>query len=169
MALGIGIGGSNKSSGGGGTPSDIGLRLVNNDLADFDIADTDGNIVARFNNGHIETKNFRSEDLADERQAIEQSIADLADKLNTLRTALDNLRSEFISAIASVQNDLNNIYNTAVFASASEIGDLVVADRQSNVLVRFKDGHIETKNFRSADLLEQINQLISNYGQTTAD
>ena len=169
MALGIGIGGNNKSSGGGGTPSDLGLRLVNNNLADFDIADTDGNIVARFNNGHIETKNFRSEDLADERQAIEQSIASLTNEINALNETLENIRNEFNYAISSVQNDISNLYSTAVFASESDLGDLVIADRQFNILVRFHDGHIETKNFRSADLLEQINQLISNYGQTTAD
>lgn len=167
MALGIGISGGSKSGGGGGS-SDTNFRLVDNANTDFDIADTEGNIVARFNDGHVTTKNFSSATLAEQQQNIEQSIADLASDVAQLRESVNALRQELSGTASALQNSIDDIYNNAVFASASDLGDLVIADRQHNILVRFRDGHIETKNFKSAELMNQL-QTLTPDGQTDAD
>ena len=85
---------------------------------DLDVSDEQGNVLVRFANGHIKTKNFDS--------------TGVNEKLNTIEEGAD------------VSN---------VSTQDTMFRDLDVSDEQGNVLVRFANGHIKTKNFDSSKTL----------------
>lgn len=90
------------------------------DDADLDITDENGNVIARFNDGHIRTKNFNS------------SVDAITEAQKT--------KLEGIEEGAEV--------NDAYSEENSEC-DFAIADEDNNVLAEFKDGHLRTKNFDS--------------------
>ncbi len=105
-----------------------------NDNSALDISDTDGNVVVRFYEGHIQTKNFDSSAIIKDVVTYEENglmISDDKIKLDTVEEgAIDNL-----------------IYNRSDNSSAV----LNLSDENGYVIVQFKDGHIKTKNFDSRD------------------
>ena len=102
-------------------------NTINQQNSDLDISDNDRNILVRFKNGHIKTKNFDSSKDASEEERGLMASTDKA-KLNTIEEG------------AEVNNTITN---------AIENGDLGFSDEDGNILVLFKDGEIETKNFNS--------------------
>jgi len=63
---------------------------------------------------------------------------------------------------STIENDWEK-YNE-VTTSNQLSTDLDISDEQGNVLVRFTNGHLQVKNFSSADALESIQAILSNIG-----
>ena len=99
-----------------------GIKNSNAESVDLDVSDPSGNVIARFANGHIQTKNFDSADIPD-----------------------------LISEVSDAQTAINNaLKNSAYAKNSSAVGvDLDVSDNTGNVIMRLSDGHIMTKNFDS--------------------
>ena len=102
-------------------------------FSDFDISDEDGNVLTRFSNGHIKTKNFDSSKDASEEERGLMSATDKT-KLNTIEDGAEVNDVE-------VKDDISTL-------------DLDISDEDRNVLMRLKNGHIETKNFDSSNITE---------------
>ena len=51
-----------------------------------------------------------------------------------------------------------------VTASNQSFSDLDISDENGNVIVRYAGGHLQVKNFSSADILESIQAILSNIG-----
>lgn len=112
---------------------------------DLDVTDPDGNVLVRFADGHIKTKEFNSAHILDDLYATpEETDADLYISDNNgnvivyfadggIRTA------EFDSKMAVLPHGQLSDQNS----------DLNIVDASGNVLVRFADGNIRTKNFDS--------------------
>lgn len=97
--------------------------LEDDESADFDIADDNGNVIARFDGGHIKTKNFDS--------STDAMTAEQREKLNSLDPDAE-------------PND--------VYTSNEGDNDLDIADEQGNVVLQVKDGYVRSKNFRSDEI-----------------
>lgn len=93
---------------------------------DFSIADDSGYDIVQFNGGNIKTKNFDSKVVID---GLEEHANEIA-KLNE-----------------SVEKNTSDIENVPKIQPASF--DLSFQDESGYDIVRFYDGHIETKNFSS--------------------
>jgi len=122
---------------------------------DLDICDSNGNVIVRLKNGHIQTKSFDSSNMLelDTTLAVSGKAADaksVGDAISDINDDLDDIDDD-ISDLSDDIDDVNEklaIYPKTANSNTSGI-DLDVTDPQGNVLVRFKDGHIETKNFNS--------------------
>ena len=97
--------------------------LEDDESADFDIADDNGNVIARFDGGHIKTKNFDS--------STDAMTAEQSEKLNSLNPDAE-------------PND--------VYTSDEGDNDLDIADEQGNVVLQVKNGYVRSKNFRSDEI-----------------
>lgn len=101
---------------------------------DFSISDEDNIDIVQFKNGHIKTKYFDSSKEA----SIDSS---------GLMSKEDKQKLDSISSGA----ERNNIGVTD-----NVISDLDISDEQGNVLARFTEGHIKTKNFDSSQSSEVV-------------
>ena len=102
--------------------------ITSNQLfSDLDFSDEQENVLVRFRNGHIKTKNFNSSE-------------DATDTKRGLMSANDKAKLNSIEQGAEV-ND--------VTVGDVDSSDLEFTDENDNVLARFKDGHFRTKNFNS--------------------
>lgn len=54
--------------------------------------------------------------------------------------------------------------STPTTANSEAESDLDISDEEGNVLVRFSGGHLQVKNFHSADVLDSIQAILSNVG-----
>ena len=104
--------------------------IGNTDDADLDITDEYNNVLARFSGGHIKVKNFDSSKNA---TATERGLMSATDKEH-----LDSIE------LGAQVNDVDTI--------DTEAADLDLADEDNNVLARFSEGHIKTKNFDSRNV-----------------
>lgn len=97
------------------------VQMYHNNITDTDleISDDKKNILARFVEGHIETKNFNSAEVKAEQE--------------------------------SIRNHVVNLESTVIPTAETE-SDLEFSDEDGNVLARFSDGHIKTKNFDSSNI-----------------
>ena len=102
------------------------------DDADLYVADADGNVLAQFSGGHIQTQNFDSSE-----------IGDLEDLETTDKTSL-------VDAINEVKNKTGK--NAPSLVLTDSTANIDIADSNGNVAVRFENGHIYTKNFDSSDV-----------------
>ena len=117
----------------------------NQQYSDLDISDEQGNVLARFQNGGIKTKNFDSSKDASEEERGLMSSNDKT-KLNSIEEGAE---------VNDVETD------------STESSDLDISDEQENVLVSFSNGHIKTKNFDSSkDATEQERGLMSSNDKT---
>lgn len=103
------------------------ITTDNQTNSDLDFSDEQGNILARFSEGHIKTKYFDSSKDASEEERGLMSAEDKT-KLNTIEEGAD------VSGVV--------IKNT-------DKGDLDFSDEQGNVVLRIKDGHIFSAKFSS--------------------
>lgn len=98
---------------------------------DLDITDSSGNVIVRMADGHIQTKNFDSEDIEDRVTALEESPTPV------------------------VPTNAPEIRDTDAFSA-----DLDLVDALGNVVVRFSNGHIKTKEFDSSNInTEELDAL----------
>lgn len=156
---------------------DVNVRDTVNQNADLDIADTSGNVLVRLNNGHIQTKNFNSSTLYGDIEDIHDDISDLSDSLDQLEGALESAVDQLEQEIEEKQDsyvvddvptfDSDNLVKSGGVYDAidsihpdatiretvhSDTSDLNITDQQGNVIARFANGHISTKNFNSSEL-----------------
>ena len=149
--------------------------------ADLGIADENGNVLARFENGHIRTKNFDSsknnanigiDDVPVFNQEEDYDVGDVV--------MYDGLMYKFTSAHEAGEWDDTQVEQTNVMQGATypvdvqdseNIADLDVTDENGNVLARFENGHFRTKNFDSAkcDFLKGKKILFFGDSQTFYD
>ena len=54
--------------------------------------------------------------------------------------------------------------STPTITNSTTESDFDISDEQGNVLVRFAEGHLQVKNFSTADALESIQAILSNIG-----
>lgn len=122
--------------------------------SDLDVRDSSNNVLARFKNGHIQTKNFNSENLSkDSLFAGDLYFED--EERNTL--------VEFKDGHVRTKNfDSSKTLNTV-----DTIEGLEFQDDNDNILARIHGGHIKTKYFDSADVIQRIVAL-ENGSQSTS-
>ena len=106
---------------------------ANQSVSDLDFSDEEGNVLVRFKDGGIKTKNFDSSEDATEEERGLMSATDKT-KLNT------------IEAGAQVNDVITD-----------DVGgvDLDISDEDGNILIQAKEGHIQTKNFNSRELFKE--------------
>ena len=181
----------------GTVPKIAGTDAVNVDL---DITDTDGNVLARFANGHIQTKEFDSTDVNDDIADLKSGKIDIAQGVANAGKALvvgadgdvspkditieldDTLTQQGEAADAKAVGDAiddvedsiaevnYNLWKFPEIKNTSDAdSDLLVTDSNGNAIVQFADGHIKTKNFDSENAaseqdIEDIEESISELG-----
>ena len=94
--------------------------------ADLYVSDANGNVVAKFANGHIKTKNFDSGDIEERVEALEDTPVPSG--------------SEYAPSINPTDAD----------------ADLYIADENGNAVARFGNGHIQTMGFDSRAITPKI-------------
>lgn len=141
---------------------------------DLDLADPNGNVIARFEDGHIKTKEFDSSelgDLLDDKQDILTFDSTPTSASNNpvtsggVYTALEDKQDVLSFDSAPTSGSTNPVTSGGVYSAIQNASgdaavkesdavdvDLDVTDSSGNVLVRFEDGHIKTKNFDSSDI-----------------
>ena len=113
------------------TPKNVDTDAENVDL---DVTDVQGNVIARFSDGHIQTKEFDSRDMID-----------ISDRMETVE-----------SDTADLKNQTGLTPETAL--TDADDSDLDITDENGNVLARFKDGHIQTKEFDSRNTSDMLKE-----------
>ena len=141
---------------------------------DLDISDGNGNVVARLKDGHIQTKEFDSRDMAGKvdvaqgvanagRAMIVGSDGNLAaadiPQVDVDATLTQSGEAADAQAAGNAIRGLNSDLNKApkLMDSTSPGIDMDVTDSSGNVIMRLKDGHIKTKNFDSESLIDTSN------------
>lgn len=135
--------------------------------SDLDFSDEEGNVLVRFAGGHLQVKNFSSADALESIQAILSNIG--FDNVPEFDEEADYAVGDivrygkyvyvFTSAHTAGEWDDTEVEET-ILTSESQVevidseseADLDVSDEDDNVLVRFVEGHIKTKNFDSQDV-----------------
>lgn len=118
---------------------------------DLDVTDSSGNVLVRFQDGHIYTKEFDSEEV----------IGDVAELKTGITGKIDaNQGSENAGKILGIDED-GDVFptdapeggggNVKVSESNAQGIDIDLTDSFGNVIARFQNGHIRTKNFNSAE------------------
>lgn len=137
------------------------------DNVDLDISDTQGNVIARFADGHIQTKEFDSSFIGDKTSLETIVKTDIVSAINEVKSDVDSK----INSEQGVENvgkalvvgddgdiELQDIVvdvDVLTKGTDADESDLDIADPQGNVLVRFTNGHIQTKYFDSNDSMTQ--------------
>lgn len=110
---------------------------------DFDIRDESGNIIVKFQDGHLQTKNFDSSKVGDGQFGDSENDFDIKDENG-------NKIVEFRNGHVVTKNfDSSRMGNVDVDDS---ISDLDIRDENGNIIVSFAQGHIFTKNFSSKNI-----------------
>lgn len=133
--------------------------------ADLEITDDFNNVLARFAEGHFETKNFSSEKALNsiERQeknlgtenytdfnaSASYNVGDVV-KYNGLLYKFINAHSgEWNSADVEMTNIAKELEKTVDASHSEAESDLDISDEEGNILARFAEGHFKTLNFDS--------------------
>ena len=110
-------------------------------LANLNIGDPQGNVIAEFKDGHIKTQNFDSRkktvEVLSDNSSADLNIGDDEGYV------LAQLKDGHIKTKNFDSRKTDTIVNDDSFAN------LNIGDPQGNVIAEFKDGHIKTKNFDS--------------------
>jgi len=126
---------------------------------DLDITDEDGNVIARFSDGHIKTKEFDSRDF----QKVEIFKNDSAQGADLdITDENGNVIMRFSDGhIKTKEFDSRKVQDTNLIKDDDAYDtDLDIVDSFGNVIVRFSGGHIFTKNFDSSAIAsEEITEL----------
>lgn len=132
--------------------------------SDLDISDEYGNVLVRFASGHIKVKNFDSADINESISAILSNIG--FDNITEFSEEEDydigeivrygKLVYVFTSAHKAGEWDVSEVKETVITTEhpievSDEVSeaDLDISDEHGNVIMRLKDGHIQTQKFNS--------------------
>lgn len=128
------------------------------DSSDLDIADEQGNVLARFADGHHETKSFNSRNIGNPELFDESKTYAVGDyctygnlfyKFTSEHTGKWNAEdAEHITIIDYVRDMVSKSEHPVSIEEGDE-AEFQIADEQGNVIMRLKDGHIQTKEFDS--------------------
>ncbi len=151
--------------------------------SDLDISDEQGNILVRYENGHIQTKNFSSvkNNANIGIDSIEAFDEDTDYSIGTI-IKYDGLLYKFIVAHTAGEWNIEEVEQTNLLEAtnlpvdvADDIreSDLDITDDNGNVLARFENGHFKTKNFDSSKSLkikdEYVEKIGNDSGTTSSD
>lgn len=117
------------------------LDTTDGEESDLDVSDPDGNVIARFKNGHIQTQNFNSE--TDGQTSVvdgEDYDLDISDKQGNVIARFSG--GEF-------QTKKFNSMKTPAQMDNNETAEFQIADEFGNIIAEFKEGNFRTKNFDS--------------------
>ena len=130
-----------------GSEPDVEVKDDTESGIDLDVSDARGNVLVRFKDGHIQTKEFDSSD-----------IDGMKDDINSKQDAPSS--SGTAGQVLGLNNSLKPVWvdqsggggsgNVDVKDSTEQGVDLDVSDNSGHVVMRLKDGHIQTKNFDSS-------------------
>ena len=89
------------------------------DESDFDLADSSGNVLVRFVNGHIKTKNFDSENIDSMNASIisyidtkdQEVLSDCLDQIDDISKTVDVLQEDYRSYKIQINTDFTNFKN----------------------------------------------------------
>ena len=118
--------------------------VLDGEESDLDVSDPDGNVIARFKNGHIQTKNFNSE--VDVQTSVvngEDADLDIADEQGNAIACFSG--GEF-------QTKNFNTANTPAQADDNGTAEFQISDPDGNVIAEFQGGHFRTKEFDSRNV-----------------
>ena len=135
--------------------------------SDLDISDEYGNVLVRFASGHIKVKNFDSADINESISAILSNIG--FDNITEFSEEEDydigeivrygKLVYVFTSAHKAGAWNISEVKETVITTEhpievSDEVSeaDLDISDEHGNVIMRLKDGHIQTQKFNSLTL-----------------
>jgi hypothetical protein len=144
--------------------------------SDLDVLDGEGNVLVRFAEGHIQTKNFDSSSLKATPEKLSELENDtgfvIAEDIPQKVSELQN-DTGFITA-DDVPENVSELKNDAGYQTADDLAaqlldlpegadalgeaDLDISDAEGNVLVRFASGHVQTLNFDSSKVKENLSQ-----------
>lgn len=141
------------------------IIIDNSENSDLDISDENGNVLARFNNGHLQVKNFSSDDAIESINAIlsnigfdnvpefdeesHYSVGDIV-RYGKYIYAFINEHTAGKWDDTQVERSIINEHPIDVKNNNSD-SDLDITDEEGNILASFSNGHIKTKNFNSED------------------
>ena len=147
--------------------NNIGSTIVDTGInTDLDISDEQGNVLARFANGHIQVKNFSSVDALESIQAILSNtgfnnVPEFDEETNySVGDIVRYGKYVYVFTSAHTAGKWNSAEaEKTVLISESQVevmdntnaADLDISDENGNVIMRLKDGHIKTKNFDSSN------------------
>lgn len=115
---------------------------------DLDVTDPRGNVILRLADGHIQTKNFDSSDVADMEGAINEKLNNNLGTANAGKILRVDQNGDVVTGDMPATGDVMSKGTTAT-------SDMDFTDINGNVIMRFKDGHVQTKNFDSS-LMRQL-------------
>lgn len=128
--------------------------------ADLDVADSAGNVLARFENGHFRVKNFDSEknnanlgvdSIAEFSTSVSYSIGDITKRNGLLyRFIRDHAPGSWNNADVEQTNVMQSATHPVSVIDSSNNSDFEISDLSGNVLARFKNGHFRVKKFDSS-------------------
>ena len=149
--------------------------------SELDIADGQGNVIVRLDDGHIQTKYFDSSWVLNEIEYIEDNAVmnalidtpysdlDIVDTSGNviLRLNEGHIQTKNFNSIDCSEFDFDKDYPYTIshVYSQKDESDFDLADSSGNVLVRFVNGHIKTKNFDSENI-DSMNASIISYIDT---
>ena len=130
--------------------------------SDLDISDENGNVLARFSGGDFKVKNFDSEknNINLGVDSVEEFSSSRAYLINEI-VRRDGLLYKFIEPHEAGEWDSSQVEQTNVMQAlahpveveeSNNNSDLDISDESGNVLVRFRGGHFQVKNFNSENI-----------------
>ena len=89
------------------------------DESDFDLADSSGNVLVRFVNGHIKTKNFDSENIDSMNSSIisyidakdQEVLSDCLNQIDDISKTVDDLKEDYRNYKVEVNTNFTNFKN----------------------------------------------------------
>lgn len=159
--------------------------VLDGDESDLDVSDDDGNVIARFKDGHIQTQKFNSRnignpDLFDSSKAY--AVGDYATygnlfyKFTAEHTGEWNADDvEYITIMEYVKEMVSKVEHPVSITDGGDF-DLDISDEQGNVIARFSGGEFQTKNFDSMKTPAQMDdngaadfQIADEFGNIIAE
>lgn len=120
---------------------------------DLDISDTQGNVIARFADGHIQTKEFDSSVVLSDVATLKTDVEDINSNVGDLSDLETSAKDSLVSAInEAAQSGGSGGGGADIIRNSDAVDvDVDIADSSGNVVMRLADGHIRTSKFSSDD------------------
>ena len=125
--------------------------------ADFAIADSDSNVLAKFSNGGIVTKEFNSEDINTSIAILDSSVSYIYDNLFGISSVDEEVLSDILDRIDVLEENSSTYVTSIDNFSVNNNSDLDFADSSGNVIMRLQNGQIQTKDFDSSYASKVLN------------
>lgn len=137
--------------------------VLDGEESDLDISDENGNVILRLKDGHLYIQKFRSDTtLSTDNLEIRTALSDDESGNRTLELFLVGCNSEgelqeygpFSLPYATEESEgtmsaEDKRHLERLDTTDGEESDLDVSDNEGNVILRFKNGHIQTQKFNS--------------------